>query len=359
MGILQIRFLLVSALVGNSFSTWAGVRLPLNTLRDQSTTAHCWAYAMSHALESRALQRENLNFMFETERDVKYFVDLERMRYIYASKEDFFIGDYEGGWQIEFFESLLKHGKSIQRAERLPQVNISYPVLTNFFEHLPFVNIARPVPETGLTFEEAKGRLLSTEFANATAADNYIVDFLNRVYGAPQTRTQFLGQNIALQETAAHVLGADMSPGAAVEDAVVLVKPVASGPSGWLKYLEERYWGYRMPTAEVTALVRLSLDRGWPVTYDNVGHAMTIIGYEAQGDAFLYAVADSVPGKITWYTEANMRRDLNLITFFRVAIEGQLPPREQNNLAIFPPDVDVDALDNLKRPPGAQAVRSR
>ncbi len=358
---INFNFFALRAFVGVYFSLgilgslWGGVRLPLKTLRDQGTTAHCWAYSMSHLLESRALSRENLDVMIEVERDVKFWVDFERMHYIHQSKKDFFLDDYEGGWQIEFFETLIKHGKSLARSAASATSDIVYPLFQNFNIHLPFENISRVAADASLSFPRAKERLLSNEFSDFASADIFIRDFLTAKYGEAQVRTTFLSEEIAIKESASKILGSDFSQESTVND-FVLVKPVSDANVGWVKYLESRYWGYRMDRRQLPLMVRRSLDGNWPVTFDNVGHAMTVVGYgrpsENPDSAYEYAVADSIPGKITWYTEAQLLNNFNLVTFRATAVSADIPARGPHTLALFPPDFNIDAHDKTQIPPG-------
>src|SRR5688572_13808582 len=98
----QPRSLAVLLLFLLSAAASAGVRLPVPYLRDQADTAHCWSYAMSNLLESRALAREGLAVHVNVEKDVVYWINYERMKYITETRNEFYLGSYEGGWQIEY-----------------------------------------------------------------------------------------------------------------------------------------------------------------------------------------------------------------------------------------------------------------
>lgn len=328
------------------------VQLPLHTLRDQASTDHCWAYSMSHALEARALVRDGVEFVFDIERDAKYWVDYERMWAIYKTKNtSIYLGTYEGGWQVEFFNALLKHGRTIMRSEmKAPQ--ILYPVLAPYDQRLPFFPVAKPhVPDPTLQTIEAVRRDLEEGFDSDEEAHAFIVDYLDKRYGKPLSETTWLGAKTPLKLTGKAVLGHDFNDINSV-DQFILVKPVkhVNDPEQWVKYLGDRFWGVRVPEGKVLSLIRLSLDRKFPVTFDNVYHAMTIVGYEKVDENYHYAVADSVPGKITWYEEQSLAYNLNLTSFFAPAIEDQLPPRSKT---IAPSDIRWDVIDNTLIPPGS------
>jgi hypothetical protein len=141
-------FILIFSLVLSTLAQ-AQVLLPLHTLRDQGTTDHCWAYSMTHLLESRAMARESNEILINIEKDVKYWVDYERMMYIHRSKGNFYLGEYEGGWQIEYFESFLKHGKSVYSNQRVnPQLR--YQPLQDYFSNMKFLPEPRPQEDSTL-----------------------------------------------------------------------------------------------------------------------------------------------------------------------------------------------------------------
>jgi hypothetical protein len=149
------------------------------------------------------------------------------------------------------------------------------------------------------------------------------------------------------------ILGADYNANQTV-DALVLVKPTTDGQYGWIKYLDDRYWGYRYDRSQILNLIELSLTNKFPVTFDNVYHAMTIVAFTPAKDGVkYYAVADSIPGKITWYSQDKMLGQLNLVTFFKSAIPNSLPPRNSNHMLnmLIPMNKTIDQVDNVAFPP--------
>lgn len=324
-----------------------GIRLPLHSLRDQSHTSHCWAYAMSHMLESRALYRGGVDAVIDIERDAKYWVDYERLMAIYKSKNDeIYFGDNEGGWQIEYWNAFLKHGKAFHKvSSNLAQ--ILYPVFTPFNQHLDFMpGPTNPHDATLPTFAAAKKHVMSN-LQSTAEVEKYAFDFLERYYGAPAEETNWMGETVSLNETAEKLMDDDFADHNTVED-LVLVKPVTDGDYKWVKYLGERFWGYRYDKEKVLQLVQHSLDNGWPVTFDNVYHAMTILGYDEKDGMDFYAVADSGGGSITWYESSRMLSNLNLVSFFKGSIAGELPAKPkkaQNN------GINYDKKDGTTIPP--------
>ena len=339
---LSLLFLVASS----SFAT--GVRLPLHSLRDQGKTDHCWAYSMSNFLESRALTRANLDFTIETERDVKYWVDYERMMYIYHTKKDQYLMDYEGGWQIEFWESLLAHGKSILRSAN-NQAQIIYPLLQDFAAHMPFQAIERPAKDPTLDNWEEVTYKLKYELKTEAEAIAYVTNHLNRRYGVAQIQTIWFDDKIALNSVGEKVLGTDFIKNKNTE-AFVLVKPVTDKQYGWIRYIGDRFWGYRYDQAKILELIQTALNRKWPVTFDNVYHAMTIVGYETTDKDTFYAVSDSIPGKITWYDSAKMLSQLNLVSVVAESVAGLLPERG-STIQQLDQEVNYDRLDHVTMPP--------
>ena len=330
----------------------AQVLLPLHTLRNQGTTDHCWAYSMTHLLETRALVRDSNEIMINIEKDIKYWVDYERMMYNFRTKQSFYLGNYEGGWQIEYFESLLKHGKSIySNAKVTPQLR--YQPLQDYFSNMKFLPEPRQQEDSTLPSWEQASQAMRTQFKTEQEAHNYAINYLNRKYGQPQATTQWNGRPIAVSDTAKAILGSDYVVNQSV-DALVLVKPTSDGNFGWIKYLENRYWGYRYDKAQILPLIELSLNNKFPVTFDNVYHAMTIVAYTpATNGVKYYAVADSIPGKITWYSADKLLGELNLVTFFRYAIPNALPPKSSGHMLrlMIPYSKTLDQFDNVAIPP--------
>ena len=335
----------------------ADMSLPLNTLRTQGTTAHCWTYAMAHLLESRALHRDGMDVRMDNERDTKFWVDYERMLYMYRSKNSFYLGEYEGGWQIEYWETLLKHGRPVAGVSQASEKQARYKPLQPFKEYLPFFPVERKPRKPGEYIDdEVSDHLRFDKFASDQDAIDYIVNLLLDVYGMPAASTAWLGKELPLQDSAKQVLASDYQSDTSV-DSFVLVVPATDGDLGWVKYLDNRYWGYRLEKAKILDLLETSLRNGWPVTYDNVSHAKTIIGYSTSKDDRYFAVADSqVNGQmaqISWYPSAQILRDLHLVTFFRAAIPGKIPDRhdldyESSGRA----GKNYDLIDNLMIPPG-------
>ena len=89
---------------------------------------------------------------------------------------------------------------------------------------------------------------------------------------------------------------------------------------------------YRYDEEKILNLIETALTNGWPVTFDNVYHAMTIIGFEKTANGTYYAVADSAPASIKWYPAGTVRYNLNLVTVAKTAIEGLIPPRDESNV---------------------------
>lgn len=338
-----------------SLTALAGVQLPLHNLRDQAYTSHCWAYAMSNMLESRALQRENLDFMVNVEKDVKYWVDYERMMYIYKTKGDFYLGDNEGGWQVEYWEALLKHGRQISKSSINP-AQILYKPTDDYMVALTFMEEPRPTPEIDVyALEDVKDQLRALK--TDAEAEAFIRDFLDKWYGKPKMMTTWFDQEISIADTKEKMMGSEYADNKDVES-MVLVKPTKDADLGWVKYLDDRYWGYRYDRNQILSLIEKSLTNGWPVTFDDVYHAMTIVGFDIKENIKYYAVADSIPGKITWYQGSYLIDELNLVTFAAGAIKGELPPRpteqvgQRNNKRLLKKyGKSVDELDNVQFPP--------
>ncbi len=322
------------------------IRLPLDSLRSQKGTMHCWAYAMSHLLESRAALRESNFVMFDVETDTKYWVDYERLWSVYRMNSDVYIGNVELGWQMEFWEALLKHGRALYRTAH-GSSEAGYPLLTPFFSPWGFIagSSSHTPGASAIPPAAIKQRIQIGGFANEFEVDDFITHSLDQWYGRPQNATQWFGKTIALEETPSYVLGIDFAP--AKLESFVLIKPVSDNEYGWVKYLDERYWGYRYNAKSALSLIDRSLDSHWPVSFDNSRHAMTIVGYEKGASETHYAVADSIGSKITWITGRKLLPSLNLLTIFHATVADLLPPIPSHS---FKSTIDYDRRDNTHRP---------
>jgi hypothetical protein len=341
-----------------SAEAMAGVQLPLHSLRDQATTRHCWSYAMANFLESRSLTSHATEATIDIEQDVKYWVDYERMMYIFNSKHEFYLGEDEGGWQIEFFEAFVKHGRSIYQAkETTPE--ILYPLFKPYTKHMKHMPVDRPPPDpTLMPYFQVPDHLMKNIKSEAEAKA-FAIDYLNRYYGKSLETTKWLKDEVQLSEIPKLLMGPDHKVNGN-RDALILIKPTEDKVYGWAKYIDDRYWGYRYDASQILTLIESSLNNGWPVTFDNTYHAMTIIGYETNtnGDTY-YAVADSVPGKITWYASANLKAELNLVSVAAESVKGLLPPRARENLLNLAllqsrhhgtKDMSLDEIDHTDKP---------
>lgn len=339
----------------NSLS--AEISLPLHTVRDQSSTRHCWSYAMSHLLETRSLYAHKVEATINIEQDVVYWVNLERLMSIFDQKKDMIQWNPlydEGGWQIEYWNSFLKYGKLItaSKADVIPQVVYS-PFFTYYSDN-PFVTIERPSPVADLlSFEELKEKLIGNEFPTREEAFAYVRTWLDGQYGKPFLTTQWMGEEIATQEVPKKILASDFEVMKNTES-MVLIKPVSDLGQGWVKYLGERYWGYRYEQGKIFGLIQQVLDKGWPVTYDNVYHAITIIAYKKNEETGKthYAIADSAPASIYWQDEERLLGDLNLVTVPLHTVSDLLPAREGARLLLPLPRAESwDEVDNVIVPP--------
>lgn len=323
----------------------------MHSLRDQANTDHCWAYAMSNLIESRSLFSNSRDVTFNTELDVKYWVDFERMLYMYRTKNDVFLGLYEGGWQIEFWESFLKHGKNLYQVHK-EKPTVWYSPFEYYTKHIEFMSVPRGEVDPTLMTPAQAAEKLKTGFQTEEDAVAFITDFLNRRYGKPTNYTSYLDNPIYVSDTPRWVLGKDYQKNHNV-DSVVLVKPVDDGKFGWVRYLSDRYWGYRYDSTKVNRLIVKSLRNGWPVSFDNSYHAMTIVGYEMKQNVLYFAIADSIHGEIRWVSEPIFNSQLNLLTFVQSAIPGELPLRVSNkamDLGIRTRNFNIDKMDNVDKP---------
>lgn len=335
-----------------SVSAFAGTRLPFHSLRDQDSTMHCWAYAMSHAVESRALSRDHMTPIVYVEKEVKRWVDYERLMYMYKTKNDFYFDpDSEGAWPIEYWEALLKHGFQIYKVSN-DEPTLTYPINKPYYENLGFIDYERPPVDPDLIDVDEMKRKLRNEISNDAEATKFIEKYLKGLFGDPTMTTKWFEKTVNINEISALLLGKDVPAAGSLQDKInkmALVVPVSDGNQRWVKYLENRYWGYRYDSKNIFLMIETSLKNGYPIPFDNTQHAMTIIGFEKVDTTTYYAVADSSPAKITWKPGSTLKDQLHHLYFYTESIPGVLPPKpEQQPIS----DRDYDELDGFITPPG-------
>jgi hypothetical protein len=287
---------------------------------------------MAFVLESHALAHSSFDATIDLEKNLMYWINYDRMTYIYKTKGDFFLDkNNEASWQIEYWEAFLKHGAQISES-KIGTPDIWYSDFHIYRSSTPFMPEARPVPDASLIPIPDLVARLKKGFSSDAEADGYIRDYLDRWFGKPLVEAKWLGEALPVEGVPAKLLGNEFPVDGSV-DSMILVKPIDKGTIGWAPYLYNRYWAYFYDSSKVLDLVRMSLDHGWPVTFDMGAHAETIIGYREAPVGTMYAIADSLASSIAWVDSGSMQSRLNLVTFFKDAIPGAIPPRLPRTMA--------------------------
>jgi hypothetical protein len=299
-----------------SFNAFAGILLPLPQVRDQGDTTHCWAYAMTHAIEARTLARDSNEVVIHIEKDLIYWAAYERLMEVFNSKQDYPWDPFlEMGRMFEFWKAFQRHGKQIVKVAQGSNVAIySYP--NDFKGTLGF--IAGQTQDNSTNTTVLIKKLKATTDVNVAKA--LIEEALNQHFGKPDTSdTPWLNGRIGFVDVPKYVMGSDL-PAATIQDWIVVEPSYSSNVGQWEKM--GGTWVYHYPRAKLMDLIRASLDQKWPVTHANWGHARTIIGYQDRS----FAVADSIGQKITWFTEDALLRDTASIELLRSVVGNLIPP---------------------------------
>lgn len=260
-------------------------RLPLSSYRSQGDTAHCWAYAAAHMLESRAQYVTGNSATINIEADLMYWVYADRLFERYRLKEEIpIVGMDDGklkseeGIPQEFFKAFLNHGQSIHSVKE-KGVSAAYP--KKAAEFIPF---ERPDGKR-LT---ARDEISFIRKLDRARTDSEARDLISEYLGDSHFQltldlTEWLGTMIGLGEVPRHMFGdhmADLERDELVwveiekrkNDAIHKWEPIGFGG----------YLSYAILEAEADELARLSLDRGWPVISVGQGHMWAVVGYNSR-----------------------------------------------------------------------------
>lgn len=291
----------------------ADALFPLSSARPQQD-GNCWAYGASHLLEAKVQQRDGLSVMTNVEKSYRYWLLYDRLLNSYHRKAyDEGDGSGEGINDIGAFSADLFHMYEHHGMEWLKVVPASKTSDLQYPQSLSFPNHFQPNPNSqGLTqpeaFKKAEQRLVQENLSEAEAV-SLIRKTLTEAFKIQDPlldQTSGYNSEVPVSETFSALVGVNFN---SFKKMILLSSTLSDLPNGqWFRYDSERFQAisYKNPK-DILALVRASLDRGWPTTFETIDHVMTAVGYKTVGDSYVYAVSDSsgayMKRGISWVTE--------------------------------------------------------
>jgi len=306
-----ILFLTFTILTSAAF---ADALFPLSSARPQQD-GNCWAYGASHMLEAKVQQRDGVSVMTDIEKSYRYWLLYDRLLNSYHRKAiDDGDGSGEGVNDIGAFAADLFNMYEHHGFEWLKAVPASKTSDLEYPNSVSFPNRFQANPNSdGLikpqVVTKAEQRLVKENLSEPEALD-LIQKTLAEAFAIRdplKDRTRGIDSDIAVSETFSTLLGTHFDS----HKSMILLSSVLSElPDGnWFLYDSDRFQAisYKNPK-DILKIVRASLDRGWPTTFETTDHVMTALGYKTVGDSFVYAVSDSsgayMKFGISWVTEA-------------------------------------------------------
>lgn len=316
--------LVLLAFIALSFAKANATVLPLDALRSQGDTNHCWAYSTNHVIASRAQFSDGAAISLDMERDLMYWVYYNRFmaRYRKGSPlQDFKDRELlvESGFPAEFWTKFLIHGQPIYWIkEGNESSNISYPDKPK--AHLPHV-AAKMKKTKSINITKLVTQLSSAK--NEAEASELIKEALDKSkYALSTTQTYWYSTPIDVSETAKYVLHNDYSNILNDELLWVFATDEVSLQHTYETYYDGQFRNYYVNFDEIKTMIKNLIDQGFAfnITIKTGGwqnHIMTGIGYD--GDRVL--IADSIAPHYYWTEFSNV----DSITAFRSTIGSQIP----------------------------------
>lgn len=305
-------FIFLSAVLFTSI-VFADALFPLASGRPQQD-GNCWAYGASHMLEAKAQQRGGVSVMTNIEKSYRYWLVHDRLLNSYHRKA-VDTGDGEsdinevGGYAADLFYIYEVHGFEWLRVTTEGSTpDFEYPTHRGYHNRFQSNTNSDGLvnPEVVL---QAEQRLVKENLTEAEALALIQKTLKEAFYleDPLQDKTQGFNSEIPLSQTFQFLTETSMN---SAKSMILLSSVLSKLPDReWFRYNNDRFQAisYHDPK-EILKVVRASLDRGWPTTFETIDHVMTALGYKTLGDSYVYAISDSsgayVKQGVTWVTEA-------------------------------------------------------
>lgn len=290
---------------------------PLSSGRPQQD-GNCWAYGASHMIEAKVQKRDGISVMTNIEKSYRYWLLYDRLLNSFQRKA-FDEGDGGGegindigAFAADFFHIYENHGFEWLKAVSADRNSeFAYPqnqTYRNRFQSNPNAEgLVKPE-----LIKQAEKRLVKENLTQAQAID-LIQQTLRQAFAISDpllNETPGYNSAVPVSQTFSALVGSVQSA-----DSMILLSSVLSAlPDGqWFRYDSERFKAISYHNKKfILKVVRASLDRGWPTTFETNDHVMTALGYQTVGDSYFYAISDSSGAYanrgISWVSEAEALR---------------------------------------------------
>lgn len=324
--------------IGLLFSTtqlFADALFPLASARPQQD-GNCWAYGASHMLEAKVQQRDGLSVMTNVEKSYRYWLLYDRLLNSYHRKAlDEGDGGGEGINDIGAFAADLFHIYEHHGLEWIKVVPDSKTSELEYPQSISFPNRFQSNPNSEglinpLAIKKVEQRLIQ-ENLSETEALKLIQKTLAEAFKIQDPLLdQTAGYNsvVPVADTFSTLIGTNFN---SFQKMILLSSTLSQLPDGqWFRYDSGRFQAisYKKPK-DILAIVRASLDRGWPTTFETIDHVMTAVGYKTLGSSYVYAVSDSsgayMKRGISWVTEEKALKFFTDATVNLDAVSDLLP----------------------------------
>lgn len=319
---LLLFFILVTTIHAST-----GILLPADSVRDQQSVT-CWATNAAIMLESRIQFRENKFVMLNDISRSHSGAMLDRLMDFYKTgiipSSD---PATQMGWTAEFFLLLKNHGVLVEASDfrRMPLVSYDYPTPVTTVHRRLGPQFEGPSKSINFVSKSPKGMSAST-------AEKYFVEYLKLDFPFlthKEESTILWGERVLIKNLYSKLMGKDFKAAEDTEHPFILV---STRTDGWFDYKDKRFLGYgfKNNTSKVLEVARLSIDKGWPTTFETSSHIMTFLGYRIVGDERFYAVGNS---SVNWYSEKQVFEWLLEITVFQPVVQKLIPRSQLSNKA--------------------------
>ena len=319
----------------------ADALFPLTSGRPQRD-GNCWAYGASHMLEARAEFRDHLSVMTHIEKSYRYWILFDRLLNSYHRKladegdgSGSGINDI-GAFSADLVDLYQNHGfEWISAISTSGNSDFAYPKSRDYLNDFQANSNADGFHNEDLILQTEK-ELIQGNYTETQALDliRTRIDQAYAIVDPLQLSTQSVnGSSIPVASTLEKLLGSDFKKGT---HSVVLLTNFfkATGNKRWLRYNSGRSLAIYFENREdELAIVRASMDRGWPATVESKDHVMTALGYKTIGPKkYIYAISDSSgaynASGVSWVTQEKMLDWYSDSTVYYDAVKDLLPNRD-------------------------------
>ncbi len=331
----MIKQLLFCSFLFSTSSVFADALFPLSSARPQQD-GNCWAYGASHMLEAKVQQRDGISVMTNVEKSYRYWLLYDRLLNSFHRKA---IDEGDGSGQgindigafaADLFHIYEHHGMEwIKAVPAVKNSELEYP------QSISFPNLFQSNPNSkGLikpqAIKKVEQRLVQENLSEAQAIEliQKTLEEAFKIKDPLLDHTFGYNSEIPVAETFSSLVGFNFN---SFQKMILLSSVLSNLPDRqWFRYDSDRFQAisYKNPK-DILTIVRASLDRGWPTTFETKDHVMTALGYKTVDNMYYYAVSDSsgayMKRGISWVSEEKALRFFTDATVNLEAVSDLLP----------------------------------